>query len=145
MIVKVEYNGGEKYKCSACGEIYEHKHDADIHLYRDCQDCPSQGDPGMKFMPLEKGKNYKVRLVTEHDKELTCTDNTGMEEHFDRGVTYLAEGHENIDMLWVYDKLGRRIEVFADRFEGGSHFAASDKGLFLHHRDKMNQFRAAMG
>jgi len=48
--------------------------------------------------------------------EVICTNNIGLETSFDRDIEYLAEKHDDSEMLWVYDKLGKRVAVFAERF-----------------------------
>lgn len=48
--------------------------------------------------------------------EVVCRNNHGL-EGFDRNVEYMAEIHKNYrEMLWVYDKFGKRREVFRKRF-----------------------------
>ena len=50
--------------------------------------------------------------------EVTCLNNTGMEDHFDVGITYVFEEHpDDEDMLWVTNKLGQRQEVLKERFQ----------------------------
>jgi hypothetical protein len=51
------------------------------------------------------------------ETELVCKDNTGMEDGFDRGVSYICEPNPNVkNMFYAYDKFGKKREVFAERF-----------------------------
>jgi len=49
--------------------------------------------------------------------EVVCVNNTGMEDKFDLGVTYVFEAHDDADMLWVTDKAGQRRESLKERFQ----------------------------
>jgi hypothetical protein len=55
------------------------------------------------------------------DAEVVCIDNTGMEDKFDTGVSYLCEGEEAAGrfrgMMWVYDREGKAQLVFMERFK----------------------------
>lgn len=46
-----------------------------------------------------------------------CLDNTGMEDYFETGITYMAEYTKVEDIYKVYDKFGESRECFSDRFE----------------------------
>ena len=48
--------------------------------------------------------------------EAECLDNIGMEECFDKGITYIVETHIRKDMLWAIDRFGERRECFRERF-----------------------------
>jgi len=52
--------------------------------------------------------------------EVECIDNSGKEEEFDIGVTYIAKNHAdktNSDMIIVFDKFGQEQECFKNRFK----------------------------
>lgn len=49
--------------------------------------------------------------------EVVCANNLGVEDVFDQGIEYMAEKHNELGMLWVYDKFGKRREMFAERFK----------------------------
>jgi len=49
--------------------------------------------------------------------EVECLMNTGLEDSFDEGLTFVAERHSDPDMLWVWDKCAERKACFADRFK----------------------------
>ena len=51
---------------------------------------------------------------------VTCIDNTGIEEGFDAGQEYVAEKHEDDDMIYVYDRFGEKQGCFCERFVVGS-------------------------
>ena len=61
-------------------------------------------------------KLEKLREENPGDFEVECLDDTGMEEHFDTGLTYMAEAHTDKDLLWVYDRYGQRGEFGNFRF-----------------------------
>jgi predicted DNA-binding WGR domain protein len=55
-------------------------------------------------------------LPETDDFIVVCRDNSGMEERFDIGIEYVAERHDDVNMIWVYGKLGERREYFRERF-----------------------------
>jgi hypothetical protein len=56
-------------------------------------------------------------VETPPTDEAVCVNNTGMQDSFDVGVTYIFDKHEEEDMLWVTDNLGTRREVLKERFK----------------------------
>jgi len=50
------------------------------------------------------------------DIVVMCLDNTGMEDNFSSGVTYVVENEIDEEMFVVSDKRGREIECYRDRF-----------------------------
>jgi predicted DNA-binding WGR domain protein len=57
--------------------------------------------------PADAGREFIVE----------CQDNAGMEDKFDAGIEYVAESHDDPNLVWVYDKLGERQECFSERFK----------------------------
>ena len=53
----------------------------------------------------------------ERDFEVVCQDNLGIEDGFDEGVTYVAEPHNEDDLIWVWDRNAVKRECFAERFK----------------------------
>jgi hypothetical protein len=51
------------------------------------------------------------------DWEVVCVNVLGMEDKFDEGATYVAERHAEPDMIFVWDRMGQKQEVFSERFE----------------------------
>jgi hypothetical protein len=66
---------------------------------------PEPKKPAAK--PVRDTKNFVVK----------CVDALGAEEHFGQGFEYVAETHDDPEMLWVTDRTGRRDAWFAERFE----------------------------
>jgi hypothetical protein len=63
--------------------------------------------------PARKAKEEPEDL---DGKVAVCTDNAGIECHFDKGVEYVCEASKDETMLWVWDKLGVRRECYKSRF-----------------------------
>ena len=53
----------------------------------------------------------------EDNPEVVCVSNLGIEDGFDEGITYVAEDHEDDEMIYVYDRNGEKRELLAERFE----------------------------
>ena len=70
-----------------------------------------------KLIAEELGEEDVLEDVLDDTFEIVIADASGMEDHFDEGITYVAEEHEEADMVWVYDRFGRKIEVFEDRIK----------------------------
>ena len=47
---------------------------------------------------------------------VVCVNNAGVEDRFDCNVQYVAEVHPAKEMLFVFDKFGKRDEFFSERF-----------------------------
>ena len=83
--------------------------------------CQSRGtalDDGVssdirESLTVEKPSNVE----TPPTDEAVCVNNTGMQDSFDIGVTYIFDKHEEENMLWVTDNLGSRREVLKERFK----------------------------
>ena len=63
-----------------------------------------------RFNDIEMG--WKAKTVTVYD-------NTGVEEHLDKGLEYIEIARHN-DVIWVYDKNGRAKEFLIHRFDKDS-------------------------
>ena len=50
------------------------------------------------------------------DEVMICVSNYGIKDSFDIGVEYIVEPHANNLLLYVYDKMGKKVECFRDRF-----------------------------
>jgi hypothetical protein len=86
--------------CEICGKGFEWDGQSTL-----CMSCAE--------MIVKANKNAKAK---GEDEVLVCADNRGVEDRFDIGIEYLVEDHKDKDMVYVYDKLGRKDEYFRDRF-----------------------------
>jgi hypothetical protein len=64
----------------------------------------------------ESGESDEAKLETSKDWEVKCLNNIGMEDSFNEDVTYIAERHQDDDMIFVWDKNGEKKECFKERF-----------------------------
>lgn len=71
------------------------------------------GDPDWDDNLIKVAETMKVTSLDE----VVCVNNTGIEDKFDLGVTYVFEEHADEDMLWVTDKFGQRRESLKERFQ----------------------------
>jgi len=62
-------------------------------------------------------KKERNPLPESVEWETRCTDNFGLEGHFDAGVTYLASPASERDYWDVLDKFGKRVVCSKSRFE----------------------------
>jgi len=64
-----------------------------------------------------KTETEAVSVIEEFadNPEVVCVNNVGIEEHFDEGVTYVAELLDR-EFFVVYDRNGQKREVLAERF-----------------------------
>jgi predicted DNA-binding WGR domain protein len=60
----------------------------------------------------KEAANVDVRRV----EELVCLDNSGMEDKFDKNISYVCEPHPDADLIYVYDKFGNKGEFLVERF-----------------------------
>ena len=77
--------------------------------------------------PVPKVKPPKPTKPDLDDGVVVCIKNIGMDELFDIDTEYIAEEHKNPEMLWVYDKYGKKGEYFRDRFMNLSQYAKGKK------------------
>lgn len=70
------------------------------------------------------GRSVKNKYY--EDDVVKCIDNTGIEDKFDKGIEYVCEMHDDINMIYVYDKFGQKQECFRDRFYQPSPFKHMD-------------------
>jgi len=56
-------------------------------------------------------------IFDDEELEAICMDNLGMEENFLIGVNYLAEEHNDSDMIYVFDRFGEKKECYKERFK----------------------------
>jgi len=75
------------------------------------------------FEPLQEATNTAAQAAGEFgqhpvlQQEYECTNNTGMEDSFDLGVTYFGHADpENDKFLVIMDKTGKWIDVLKERF-----------------------------
>lgn len=61
--------------------------------------------------------HMKLKEVMNEPKEAKCLDNSGMEDLFDIGMTYILKGDGDENPIVVEDKYGNEMTVFRDRFE----------------------------
>jgi predicted DNA-binding WGR domain protein len=62
------------------------------------------------------GKEEGSSTSISDEIEVRCLNASGVEDYFDEGMTYISEGHTDAEMLWVYDRNGKKQECFSDRF-----------------------------
>ena len=74
-----------------------------------------RGTPPKKTPP-KKAPPKKGPHPSE-DVEVKCVDDSGIDDRFDLGISYIAETHVDADMIWVFDKLGNKGEFFKNRFQ----------------------------
>ena len=71
--------------------------------------------------PREVKKKPEPKIVPAEpvSKEIIviCLNSTGIENQFDQDIEYVGETHPDKSMLWVYDKIGEKREVFNARFK----------------------------
>jgi hypothetical protein len=83
--------------------------------------CPARGVARDDENYSDIGESLTVEkpstVETPPTDEAVCVNNTGMQDSFDIGVTYVFDKHEEEDMLWVTDNLGTRREVLKERFK----------------------------
>ena len=131
-------------KCRCCGST-EHKFEAigNGDVYRTCECgqkwhedgetvwsmCPCGGklvvfrENGSRRTRCEKCGETSVATngTPAGDDERTCVDNTGMEDGFDVGASYLCEEDRDSrwfpDLIWAYDRTGKARMVFRERFK----------------------------
>ena len=70
-------------------------------------------------VPLKSrpSKPKPSKPIKSKDAVAVCVDNSGIEDRFDKDVEYVCESSGDPDMLWVYDKYGKRDEWFSERFQ----------------------------
>ena len=71
----------------------------------------------------ETGKGKPLMEVFEEEavsakraEELICRDNSGMEDRFDKHISYVCEPHPDAGLVYVYDKFGNKGEFLLERF-----------------------------
>ena len=57
-----------------------------------------------------------VDKSAEEDDVMVCVDNTGIEADFDVGIEYVVEKHADPQMIYAYNKMGKKLECFRKRF-----------------------------
>lgn len=50
------------------------------------------------------------------DDVMVCVDNSGIEVDFDVGIEYVVEKHKDPHMIYAYNKMGKKLEYFRNRF-----------------------------
>jgi hypothetical protein len=83
-------------------------------------DCHLRVEASLVEQRLREKIREKLKRLQEEnpgDFEVECQDNTGVEEHFDAGLKYLAEQHTDKDLVWVYDRYGNKGEYGLFRFK----------------------------
>lgn len=50
------------------------------------------------------------------DEVMICVTNYGIQDSFDIGIEYIVEQHETNNLLYVYDKMGKKVECLRTRF-----------------------------
>ena len=81
-----------------------------------------------KATPVKQTPKPVVKKVPPPEPdpdELVCTDNAGMEEEFDVGITYVVEPHKDSSMIWAYDRYGEKKACLRERFKTEKEFEAS--------------------
>ena len=57
-------------------------------------------------------------MTRNKEFEVRCLNAFGLEQHFDEGLTYIANSHPiEVDMIRVFDRFGSSLECMANRFE----------------------------
>ena len=92
------------WQCEVCGKDFEPKMDGKFPAPGQVAICPSC---------IKKAKSKSKK---DDDEVMVCVDNAGMEDRFDVGIEYLVENHPDQNMIYAYDKLGRKDEYFKERF-----------------------------
>lgn len=73
------------------------------------------------------GLNGKSVKNMEYDEDVViCLNNSGMEDKFDESIEYISEKHDDLGMIYVYDKFGQKQECFMDRFKIPSPFKSME-------------------
>jgi predicted DNA-binding WGR domain protein len=90
-------------ECPVCGEMFWPWVDKDGNGVSICRTC---------------NKERFTKNVTIEEMEMECVNNTGIEEQFDIGISYLAETHPtDKKMVKVYDRFGQKVDCFKSRFK----------------------------
>jgi hypothetical protein len=76
-------------------------------------------DLKMRVYDIVDQEVLRIRKDYPGDFEVICIENTGMEDFFNLGVSYLGEPHQDKNFYWVYDKLGVKRECSTFRFRRG--------------------------
>lgn len=98
-----------EWQCERCGKKFSPKVDMNGNLVSRDPFCPEC---------IQKIKDLSTQAKTPGgDWTMICVDNTGMEELFDIGIEYICEVNKsNDEMIFVYDKMGRKDTYFRVRF-----------------------------
>lgn len=78
-------------------------------------------DDGITLMEVFNEEAREKNRTLKGETEMVCVDNSGIEDGFDRGVTYICEPHSEptvrLSVMSAYDKLGNKRDVLLERFE----------------------------
>lgn len=132
-------------------QIGKHLEDDGSPIEMECKDCKSRFDPSdlnadgicMECEEARRVAKKAAKKAKQEDEVLVCVDNSGMEDRFDIGIEYLVEDHSANDMVYVYDKLGRKDEYFRTRFVTPDQWALKQKFYQPRPGDTIRVFKAA--
>jgi predicted DNA-binding WGR domain protein len=71
-----------------------------------------KGKPLMEVFKELEAASANVKRA----EELICRDNSGMEDRFDKNISYVCEPHPDAGLVYVYDKFGNKGEFLLERF-----------------------------
>ena len=103
------------WQCERCGEDWEPKQNSKGRVETQnnvCPDCLK----AVRAAAMNAASKARGEDEVLEDEVLVCSNNSGMEDRFDIGIEYLVEDHPDKDMVYVYNKLGRKDECFRIRF-----------------------------
>jgi predicted DNA-binding WGR domain protein len=88
------------------------------HLAPEHDELEPSDAPDLDSLEPSPAPKPKVDAIfDEEDLEAICMDNIGVEENFLVGVAYLAEEHDDSEMIYVFDRFGEKKECYKERFK----------------------------